>query len=64
MCQAWAATFSCPDAPMKALIKSVSRRVLRTEKSELELIAQALEVISKETSREGLAKALLKAALT
>jgi hypothetical protein len=37
---------------------------LRTKKSKLELIAQALEVISKETSREGLAKALLKAALT
>jgi DNA-binding CsgD family transcriptional regulator len=47
MCQAWASTFSCPDAPMKALINSASRRVLRTKKSKLELIAQALEVIPK-----------------
>jgi hypothetical protein len=42
---------------------SVSRWEPEDETSELELIAKALQEISKEISHEGLAKALLKAAL-
>jgi GAF domain-containing protein len=44
---------------------SVERLAMRLEKetSELELVANALQAISKEISYEGLAKALLKAAL-
>src|SRR4029450_592028 len=60
----WASTAACREAPASGGGKRSLAMRLESETHELEAIAKAFQIISKEISYEGLAKALLKEALS